>query len=266
LPPAFLLDLDGTLYTEQGPIPGAVEVVMSLRRRGVPLRFVTNTTRRSRDAVLARLEDYGFTVNRDELFTPAAAAVSLLTSLDVTLAAPFVSEETLADLAPIDLAGGTSGRPVGGTVGGVVVGDLGDTWSPALLNEAFRYLMAGARLIALQKGRFWAGPTGLELDAGAFVAALEYATGTSALVCGKPEVAFYDAVISSLPGADWRGAADRLPAMIGDDIWGDVQGAQRAGLRGWLVRTGKFRQSELVQSGIAPDRILDSVAALRDEV
>jgi ribonucleotide monophosphatase NagD (HAD superfamily) len=50
--------------------------------------------------------------------------------------------------------------------------------------------------------------------------------------------------------------------MVGDDLWSDVQGAQRAGLQGWLVRTGKFREDVLLGSGITPDRILSSVTEL----
>jgi ribonucleotide monophosphatase NagD (HAD superfamily) len=50
--------------------------------------------------------------------------------------------------------------------------------------------------------------------------------------------------------------------MVGDDLWSDVAGAQRAGLQGWLVRTGKFRESVLLESGIQPDRIIGSVAAV----
>jgi len=50
--------------------------------------------------------------------------------------------------------------------------------------------------------------------------------------------------------------------MVGDDLWSDVLGAQRSGLQGWLVRTGKYQESALIGSGIEPDRILESVATL----
>jgi ribonucleotide monophosphatase NagD (HAD superfamily) len=125
------------------------------------------------------------------------------------------------------------------------------------MQEAFEYLMAGAALIALSRDRYWLREDQLVLDAGPFVAGLEFASGRSALVAGKPSPAFYAAALRSL-GLDTPGAA----AMVGDDIWSDVQGAQRAGLQGWLVRTGKYRQAVLTDSGVKPDRILDSVAAL----
>jgi ribonucleotide monophosphatase NagD (HAD superfamily) len=50
--------------------------------------------------------------------------------------------------------------------------------------------------------------------------------------------------------------------MVGDDLWADIDGAQQAGLEGWLVRTGKFHEDTLATSGIRPDRVLDSVAEL----
>ena len=94
-------------------------------------------------------------------------------------------------------------------------------------------------------------------SAGPFVRALEYATGVEARVAGKPSAAFYAAALGSL-GLDLSARA----VMVGDDLWSDVEGAQRAGLQGWLVRTGKFREDALRDSGIVPDRVLPSVAAL----
>ena len=76
-------------------------------------------------------------------------------------------------------------------------------------------------------------------------------------MAGKPSPAFFDAAVASLGLA-----ADRAVAMVGDDLWSDVEGAQRAGLQGWLVRTGKFREDVLRGSSIRPDRILPSVAEL----
>jgi ribonucleotide monophosphatase NagD (HAD superfamily) len=76
-------------------------------------------------------------------------------------------------------------------------------------------------------------------------------------VAGKPSAAFFTAAVRRLGLA-----ADRSVAVVGDDLWSDVQGAQRAGLQGWLVRTGKFREDTLETSGITPDRILNSIAEL----
>jgi phospholysine phosphohistidine inorganic pyrophosphate phosphatase len=258
--PALLIDLDGTLYTNDGAVPGAVKAVAELRRSGRPLRFVTNTTRRSRRALVERLRGYGFAVEPEEVFTSVLAGARLLRERGIRHVAPFVAESALEDLAELDLMGGTThsgipgSRPGSSVPAAVIVGDLGSAWTPALLNEAFRYVLDGALLVALQKDRYWLGATGLELDAGSYVAALEYATGREALVCGKPNPAFYHGALATLGGD-----APASAVMVGDDLWADVAGAQQAGLQGWLVRTGKFRADVLEQSGVTPDRVVDSI-------
>lgn len=273
-PPAVLLDLDGTLYTDRGAVPGALEAIARLRRRGIPFRFVTNTTRRSRRLLVERLRGYGFSAEPEEVVTAVIAGVRLLRRLGLGRIAPFVAPETLEDFSGFELVGGTAGPPPDRLPEAVVVGDLGDRWTPALLTQAFRYVLDGSALIALQKDRYWLGKTGLELDAGPYVAALEYATGHQATVCGKPAPEFYWAALESLglarepaPGVEKPARRapeppERRPVMVGDDLWADIAGAQRAGLEGWLVRTGKFRQDLLERSGVVPERLLDSVADL----
>lgn len=266
-----LLDVDGTLLTEAGPIPGAAAVVERLRHRGVPFRILTNITRRSRQSVVDRLRRHGIAVEREEVFTAVYAGADWMKRRGIRRLAPFVTDDALEDLRDFELVGGTDRSPdrPSAPPDAVLVGDVGERWTHALLNEAFRYVMGGAQLVALQMGRYWQGPTGLEVDAGAYVAALEYATGAKATVCGKPNREFFAAAVGSLdPGEARNGGAEDGPtlrppiAMVGDDLWADIDGAQRAGLEGWLVRTGKFHEDTLATSGIRPDRVLDSVAEL----
>jgi HAD superfamily hydrolase (TIGR01458 family) len=142
----------------------------------------------------------------------------------------------------------------------VLIGDLGERWTHAFMQEAFEHLMSGAALLALSRDRYWLRDGRLTLDAGPFVAGLEYATGRRAAVAGKPSAEFFRAAVATL--------GDISPAdvaMIGDDLWSDVAGAQGAGLMGWLVRTGKFRPEMLEGGEVAPDRVLDSVAELSGE-
>ena len=255
-PRAYLLDLDGTLYSGDGAIPGAPEALARLRKQKIPHRLVTNTTSRSRAMLVQRLRDYGFDVSPEEVFTATLAGAEVIKEAGYRSVAPFVPEPALSDMQELELCGGTSGHAAGRPEA-VVVGDLGERWTYALLQEAFEYLMSGAALIALSRDRYWLHDGRLTLDAGAFVAGLEFTAGKDAVVAGKPSPAFYAAALRSL-GLD----APATAAMVGDDLWSDVQGAQRAGLQGWLVRTGKYRESVLRESGIKPDRILDSVAAL----
>jgi HAD superfamily hydrolase (TIGR01458 family) len=255
-PAGFLLDLDGTLYTGDAAIPGAAEALSKLRARAVPFRLVTNTTSRSRRMLVDRLAGYGLAVGPEEIVTATLAGVELVRAAGYRCVAPFVPAGALEDMGGLALAGGTSGRPRS-AADVVVLGDLGERWTFALLQEAFEQLMAGAALVALSRDRYYRQGDRLTLDAGPFAAALEYAAGATAAVAGKPSPAFFEAAVRSLGLA-----VDRSVAMVGDDLWSDVQGAQRAGLQGWLVRTGKFREEALRGSGIAPDRILASVTEL----
>jgi phospholysine phosphohistidine inorganic pyrophosphate phosphatase len=256
-PAAYLLDLDGTLYIAGAAVPGAVDTVDRLRRTGTPFRLVTNTTSRSRAMIVERLSGYGFTVRSEEVFTATLAGVELLREAGHRRVAPFIPAGALEDMTDLELVGGTSGVAGEGQADAVVVGDLGERWTYQLMQEAFERVTAGATLLALSRDRYWQRGDRLALDAGPFVAALEYATGATAVIAGKPSPAFFAAAVRSLGAGEGR----RI-AMVGDDLWSDVEGAQRAGLQGWLVRTGKFRDEVLRQSSITPDRIVTSVAEL----
>jgi HAD superfamily hydrolase (TIGR01450 family) len=173
--------------------------------------------------------------------------------------APFLPAPALADLSDLALVGGTSGIPADRTPEAVLIGDLAEQWTYALMQEAFAYVLDGALLIALSRDRYWRRGGVLALDAGPFVAGLEYATSRAAILAGKPSPEFFRAAVASLPA----GSAEGGLAMIGDDLWSDIRGAQEAGYRGWLVRTGKFREDALRESGVVPDRILESITDLR---
>ena len=262
--PAYLLDLDGTLYQGDAAIPGAPELIARLRRDGTPFRFVTNTTSRPRSAIVARLRGYGFTLENHEVFTALLAGAELARGMGFHTLLPLVTPAACADLVGFDLLGGTSEtgtKQVPSTPpDAVIVGDLGAHWSFDLMQQAFTALTAGAWLIALSKDRYWMSADGLTIDCGAFVTGLEYAAGKEALLAGKPSPAFFHAAVRSMG----LNAGDPGVVMIGDDLSSDVGGARNAGYRGYLVRTGKFREDLLVQSEMKPDRILPSVAQLLD--
>jgi HAD superfamily hydrolase (TIGR01450 family) len=245
-------------------VPGAPETLERLRRRRVPFRLVTNTTSRSRAMLVERMRGYGFAVEPEEIFTATLAGAAFARDAGIRVVAPFLPTQALEDLSGLELVGGSSGRKGlpragrgGGTPEAVILGDLGEGWTYGALQEAFEYVMGGATIIALTRDRYWQRGDRLALDAGPFVAALEYAAGADASIAGKPSPAFYAAALASLGITSPAGAA-----MVGDDLWADVQGAQRAGLEGWLVRTGKFREEALRDSGITPNRVLSSLAAL----
>jgi HAD superfamily hydrolase (TIGR01458 family) len=246
-----LVDLDGVLYVEDEPVAGAREALARLRGAGVALAFVTNTTSRSRAQTLAKLQRLGFDIAAGELVTPAVLAVAHCLEHDRRRVQLVMNEEVKEDFAELI-------EDDGAHADAVIVGDLGEAFGYDVLNRAFRAVIAGAELIALQKNRYWLRADGLSLDVGPFVAALEYATRREALVMGKPSRAFFELVVAAL------GVEPAQAAMVGDDVESDVGGALAAGLAGVLVRTGKYTPDAERDAGVDPTATIDSIADLPD--
>jgi HAD superfamily hydrolase (TIGR01458 family) len=246
---AVLLDLAGVVYQGEQPLPGAVQAVADLRHAGLRLRFLTNTTRMPRRALLTRLNGMGIAIADDELFTPAQAARAWLAARGLSahlLIHPALQE----DFANLPASGAEA----------VVVGDAADGFTYAALNEAFRKLIAGAEFLALARNRSFKDEDGeLSLDTGAFVAALEYATQREAVVLGKPAADFFKAALASI------GCEGKEAVMVGDDAEADVAGALAAGIgAALLVRTGKYRPGDETKAKPAPSgTVADFAAAAR---
>ena len=241
-----LLDLAGVVYEGDHVLPGAIDAVARLHKSGLPLRFVTNTTTRTKTALLARLEGLGLEITSDELFTPGQAAKAWLDRHE-TSPVLLVHPNLRCEFADIPA------RPKRA----VVVGDAGKDFTYENMNHAFRALIDGATLLALAKNRtFKDGDGKLSLDAGAFVTALEYSSGQEAIVLGKPSPHFFDAALASM------GCAPEHAAMVGDDAESDVAGALKAELaRAVLVRTGKFRKGDETRFSPHPTVTVDDLPA-----
>ncbi len=245
---AFLIDLDGVLYVGKNPIKGAKECLKLMEDHGYGYRFVSNSTRRCRSSVAKRLEGLGYDVPTDYIFTPPLAAIEhirrtgkercfLLTTGDVHLDFE-AAGVTIAD-RDVDF---------------VVIGDAGPNFTFERLNKALRLILDGAEILALEKDKYWMEPEGLVLSTGPFVAALEYATGRRSRLMGKPSPDFFHLALDDLQ------ALPEDAAMIGDDILTDVHGAQELGMKGILVKTGKYREDMAKSSGVVPDLVLNSIA------
>ena len=219
-----------------------------MRRGGFALRFVTNTTAHSRARTLDKLSRLGFGVDERELVTPAALAVRHCRDRGHERVALVMNDEVKRDFEGL---GQSEEAP-----DAVIIGDLGPAFGYDVLNRAFRHVMDGAELIALQKNRYWLRADGLSLDVGPFVAAIEYATGAQAHVVGKPASSFFEEILADL-GVDASEAA-----MVGDDVESDIHGAHQAGLAGILVQTGKYREKAVRASGIEPTATVATIAAL----
>jgi HAD superfamily hydrolase (TIGR01458 family) len=250
---AILLDIDGCLHVSGEPIPGAAEAVHRLREGGHRLRFVTNNTIRSRRSLAEELGGLGIDVAAGELQTAPVAAAQVLAGKRVlaltmpAIRADLEGVELVDEAADAVLFGGTDELP-----------EADEVFSYTNLARAFAEVQNGAGLYCLHKNRWWQTRHGPLLDSGAFVAGLEYAGDIEATVLGKPSRPYFQAALDAL------GAAPQDVVMVGDDVEADVGGAQALGLRGVLVRTGKFREAWLERSGVTPAAVLESVADLPD--
>ncbi|MDH3713602.1 MAG: TIGR01458 family HAD-type hydrolase [Gammaproteobacteria bacterium] len=250
---AILFDLDGVLYQGESPVEGAAVAIHWFQDAGVPHLFVTNTTSRPRRSLAQKLAGFGIDVEPSAILTPPVAARQWLQENVSGKTALFVPEATREEFAGLPLLDERSEHGAAA----VVLGDLGENWTFATLNRAFRLLIAEPKpaLVALGMTRYWQTPNGLQLDVAPFVVALEHAAGCHAKVLGKPSAAFFEAALHML------GVQGAETIMVGDDIEGDVRAAQQVGLHGILVRTGKFRPTDL-ELGVDPHATLDSIAAL----
>ena len=244
----ILFDIDGVLYVGSNPIAGAIEAVKNIREAGFLCRFVTNTSTLSLASLQTKLNDLGFDVSKSEIISAPQAALNFLKQQHQPICRLLLADDVKQDFAQFKQSDSDANY--------IVVGDIGNAWSYPMLNEVFACLMRGAKLIAIHKNRFWQTEQGLQMDIGAFIQGLEYASNTQAMIIGKPSVDFFNAVLDDMQ------LNNTEALMIGDDIDSDVGGAQATGLGGVLVRTGKYREAYAMASPIKPDAILDSVADL----
>ena len=250
---ALLIDLDGVIYQGDRVIAGAADAIDWINAQEIRHRYITNTTSRSRDSLVDKLEQFGIKVRLEDIFTPIIAALQWLSTREKNNVALFVPEDALPDFNNV----GQPGSMAEAGVDAVVIGDLGEAWDYSQLNRAFRLLMHQSRpaLIALGLTRYWRAADGLRLDVAPFIKALEYAASCEAIVIGKPSIDFFELALNSFA------QKPETAIMIGDDIVSDIQGAQNAAINTILVKTGKYREQDLT-TDIRPDVILDSIAEL----
>jgi HAD superfamily hydrolase (TIGR01458 family) len=251
---AVLVDIDGVLTVSWRPLPGAVEALREIRAAGLAVLLVTNTTSRTRASIAGTLADAGFPVSTEDILTaPAATAAHLAEHCPGARCALLNSGDIAEDLDGVTVVDAADSSAVPDVV---LIGGAGPEFGYAALDRAFGHLQRGARLVAMHRNLYWRTAEGLRLDSGAFLAGLEQAARVEAEITGKPARAFFEAALARL-GA---GAGEAL--MVGDDLESDVLAAQRAGITGVLVRTGKFQPEDLRAADGTPDHVIDSFAEL----
>lgn len=249
---AILFDISGVLHVDCQPLPGAVATIRQLQQSNLQLRFVTNTSRTTSQQTFNALREMGFTISPEQIFTAPGAVRQLLLERKLR---PYclIHPDLEAEYADIDQS-----QP-----NAVVVGDAAERFNYQTLNQAFQLLMAGAPLIGIGRNRYFKSHEALQLDAGPFIQALEYAAGVEAEILGKPSAGFFQTALSSL-GCQ----ADEV-MMIGDDVESDVIGALNAGLHACLVKTGKYRpgdESQLAQTdGLLAADVVTAIQMLENQ-
>jgi HAD superfamily hydrolase (TIGR01458 family) len=263
---ALLLDLDGVIVLKGEAIAGSVDALAALERGSIPYRIVTNTSLVSRDTLSRWAGQLGSDVppERFQSALSASAAYARRAFGDRPLYV-LASDDALTEFAGQHLLDHDAAAAAGARAAAVIVGDSPEVLTHRNLNSAFRLVRDGAALIGMHRNPWWLTPDGPTIDSGAYVTALEFATGVRATVIGKPSRAFFSLAIDALRAeARERGHATRLPrtaiAMVGDDIRNDVLAGQRSGLRGVFVLTGKHRLEDV------GDRAPDVVAASLGDV
>ncbi len=243
----ILLDLAGVLYVGDTPLPGAREAIERLHHARLPTRYLTNTTRSTRRAILDRLSRMGLSIPPDSLYTAPLAARRYVESHGLR---PYllIHPNLKAEFAEFGE----------GPYNAVLVGDGGKAFTYERLNCAFRLLLEGAPLLAMGNNRYFKERDGFSLDVGPFVTALEYAADVRATVLGKPAPDFFRAAIAGL------GCKADEVMMVGDDVAADVIGAVSAGLQGVLVKTGKYRPGDEDQLKSANANVLADVTVAID--
>jgi len=220
---ALLLDLSGVLYDGNDLIPGALEAVQRVRESKLELRFITNTSQRTGADLLQHLHNFGFSVEQEQLFTAVDAAKSWLRQRELR---PYclVHNNIVSEFDKFDQRDPNA----------VLIGDAAEGFDYSSLNRAFQLCVAGAPLLGVGYNRYFRSGGELMMDVGGFIRAVEFAADVKATIVGKPsEEFFHQALLSA-------GVQPEEALMVGDDVFGDVEGALNAGIPACLVRTGKY--------------------------
>ncbi len=234
----YIFDLDGTVYLGRDLLPGALEVITELRRRGRRVVFVTNNPTRHPAVYAAKLSRLGIPTRADEVVSPLVTAPAWLLSHHRDDGIFVIGEEPITQtLARAGLR--LTDHP--GDVG-VVVASFDRTFAYAKLQVAFDVLRRdGAVLVSTNQDPYCpVEGGGGEPDAGAIVAAIEACTGVRCSTnLGKPGPVMLETVRAML------GLPIERCLMIGDRLGTDIAMARITGMDSAVVLTGETTAAAL---------------------
>ena len=249
----ILSDIDGTLYFKGTPIPGTVETLSKLREVGLKFLFFTNTDSKSPKTVLKILKQYGFTIDKEEIFTPIIALKEFLSKYPNKKSFFVTTVEVEKEFQDFPKIKGTEIPDF------VIIGDFHDNWDVHRLNQAFKFVLKGAKLLGTQGNWYYLDSKGEPvIDTGSFVHMIAKAANVEPIIFGKPSKEYFLQALKMI-----KLKQDEV-LVVGDDIESDIQGAINAGIKGILVRTGKGQFFESDKSQISPYKIIDSFSSLKE--
>ena len=267
----ILTDIDGTLYFKGMPIPGAIKALSKLRKRGLKFLFFTNTDSKSPQTVLKNLREYGFNIKMDEIFTPIIALKEYLSKYSTKKSFFVTTREVEKEFQEFPKVYLVATKEVmvefqdfhqieGSDVPDfVIISDFHDNWDVNRLNEAFKYVIKGAKLLGTQGNKYYLNRDGeAVIDTGSFVKMIAYAANVDPIIFGKPSKEYF---LQALRRINLK--PDEV-LVVGDDPESDIHGAINAGIKGILVRTGKGQFYDLSNSQIKPSKIIESFSSLND--
>ena len=228
----LLIDLEGVLYNDNKLIPGSIEVIKELKKKSLKLRFLTNTTATPRKLIFNKLQDFGFDIEEEEIFTPIIATKNYLRDNKIKKIALITNIEIIEEFKDYEI---TQKDPEV-----VIMGDIYKNFKWDILDMIFKLVyLENSTLIALHQNKYCMRDGKISLDLGPFVKAIEYSSGKKSILMGKPEKNFFNLAIKDL------GIIKNNILMIGDDITSDIEGSINANLKAIQVKTGKFQEKDL---------------------
>ena len=250
-----LIDFDGVIKLGKNPPPDAGEFLEFILTKNIPSCIISNSTLRTGKDVTQFLVD-----------NQLPSQVPAMTAADATLQYVKENYKKVSVYCVKEIRNLFKKFINDESPEAVIIGDNGENWSYRLMNEIFNKVYNGADIIAMQKNRFWYPPgKGLSLDAGAFIKAIEYASGKEAVLIGKPSPIYFQSALSLLgfsKGLDF--------IMVGDDIESDIIGAQRAGGRGILIYTGKtnypFKDNTKIKPEFEAQNLMEVIEIIKEQL
>ena len=247
----ILSDIDGTLYFKGKPIEGAIVAVDELRKKGIKLLFFTNTDSKTPDTIFKILQEMGFTVLKEEIFSPIIALKDFLSKYPDKKLFLVTTEEVKNEFKEFSHVKGSEEPDF------VIIGDFRDNWDVHRLNQAFKYVLKGAELLGTQGNNYFLDQKGEPvIDTGSFVKLIANTANVTPIIFGKPSKEFFDQALKRL------NLTKKESVVIGDDIESDIQGAINADIRSILVETGKGQFYKSKEAKFKPAQIIKSFASI----